>query len=92
MSNEQQYQEVKRRVRRIAEFYQHLGVYIVVNLGLAAINLISSPEDIWFVYPLIGWGIGVAAHGLKVFMTDGWSRSWEERKIRELMERESGIG
>jgi len=92
MSNEQQYQEVKRRVRRIAEFYQHLGVYIVVNLGLAAINLISSPEDIWFVSPLIGWGIGVAAHGLKVFMTDGWSRSWEERKIRELMERESGIG
>jgi len=92
MINEQQYQEAKRRVRRIAEFYQHLGVYIVVNIGLVAINLISNPEDIWFVYPLIGWGIGVAAHGLKVFMTDGWSRSWEERKIREMMERESRIG
>lgn len=92
MNREQQYQEVKRRVRQIAEFYRHLGAYIVVNAGLAVINLISNPDDIWFVYPLLGWGIGVAAHGLKVFMTEGWSRSWEERKIRELMEKESRPG
>jgi hypothetical protein len=89
MVNQQQFQEAKRRVRRIAGFYQHLIVYVLVNIGLALINLTSEPDEIWFLYPLLGWGIGVAAHGLKVFLAEGWARSWEEKKIRELMEKES---
>lgn len=92
MNHAQQYEEAKRRVRRIAEFYQHLAIYVIVNAGLAVLNLLSNPADIWFVYPLIGWGIGLTAHALKVLMADGWSKSWEERKIRELLERESRIG
>ena len=29
---------------------------------MATLNLTSDPEVIWFVYPLIGWGIGIIAH------------------------------
>lgn len=87
MMNPQQYQEAKRRVQQMSAFYQHLVVYILVNAGLAILNLMSG-DDIWFIYPLLGWGIGVAAHGLHVFLTEGWAKSWEERKIRELLEKE----
>ena len=89
MIDQQRYQEVKQRVKQISGFFQHLIVYVLVNAGLAAINLLSDPGEIWFVYPLLGWGIGVAAHGLNVFLAEGWTRSWEEKKIRELLDKES---
>jgi hypothetical protein len=89
MMDQQRYQEVKQRVRRISGFYQHLMVYVLVNAGLAAVNWLSNPDEIWFVYPLFGWGIGVAVHGLSVFLGEGWTKTWEEKKIRELLEKES---
>lgn len=49
-------------------FFIHVVLYIVVNLGLVQINLMSEPEKIWFVWPMIGWGIGVAAHGLALYL------------------------
>jgi 2TM domain len=49
-------------------FYIHLGVYLLVNAGLIAINLNRTPDHWWFQWPLLGWGIGVLAHGLAVFL------------------------
>jgi hypothetical protein len=45
-------------------FLIHLAAYVVVSALLAAINLWFAPETLWFVWVLLGWGIGVAAHGL----------------------------
>ena len=45
-------------------FLIHLGVYVLVVGLLAALNLYRNPGNLWFVWVLIGWGIGVAAHGL----------------------------
>jgi hypothetical protein len=39
----------------------HAGAYVLVNAVLAAINL-SSGGDLWFQWPLLGWGAGVAYH------------------------------
>lgn len=40
----------------------HAAVYLLVNLGLAALAL-SSGRD-WHAYPtLLGWGLGLAIHG-----------------------------
>jgi len=89
MVDQQQYEEIKRRVKQISQFYQHLMVYVLVNAGLAVINLMSDPGEIWFTYPLFGWGIGVALHGLSVFLAGGsWTKSWEEKKIQELLDKE----
>lgn len=54
-------------------FLVHLAVYAGVNAGLAALNLLQSPEagqarTLWFQWPLLGWGIGVAAHGLALLL------------------------
>ncbi len=40
----------------------HLFVYLAVNALLIFINLTRSPENIWFIWPLLGWGLGLAAH------------------------------
>ncbi len=89
--NEQaiKYQKAKERVEAIKGLYTHLTVYAVVNLILFSINMIVSPNGLWFFWPLMGWGIGLAMHALTVFgFGRGFAADWEERKIRELMEQE----
>ena len=65
-------QDVLRRVEKRVEqklgFYIHLAVYILVNGLLIAIDLMSSPGTYWFIWPLIGWGIGLLFHGLSIFV------------------------
>jgi len=43
-------------------FLAHLTAYVTVNAFLVFINLYTHPEYLWFVWPLFGWGIGLAFH------------------------------
>jgi hypothetical protein len=49
-------------------FLIHLGTYAVVVGALAALNLYRHPDHLWFIWVLLGWGIGVAAHGLVLLL------------------------
>ena len=49
-------------------FYVHLVAYITVNLLLVFINYSTSPQYLWFKWPLLGWGIGLLFHWLVVFV------------------------
>lgn len=42
--------------------YEHVISYIIVNAFLIFINLWTNPEYIWFIWILVGWGIGLAFH------------------------------
>jgi hypothetical protein len=80
------YQKAKKRVGEIRGFYTHLGVYVLINAMLLLINITTSPDVLWFYWPLLGWGIGVALHALRVFGAGRWfGADWEEKKIDELM-------
>lgn len=92
MTEEERYRAAKKRVEEIKGFYSHLFIYFIVNLALFFINLATAPGKWWFYWPLIGWGIGIFAHGFSVFATSGrFGREWEERKIKEIMEKEKDI-
>jgi len=60
-------------------FLIHLGVYVLVVGLLAALNLYRNPGNIWFIWVLLGWGIGVAAHGLAILLQRSGRR--EERSF-----------
>ena len=69
MLNEQDaLRSVGKRVDEKLGFYIHLATYILVNGLLIAIDLMTSPGTYWFIWPLIGWGIGVLVHGLSIFV------------------------
>ena len=65
-------EEYKRAYRKLliererTAFIVHAIVYAVVNSVLIAANLLIVPEEIWFQYPLIFWGIGVTGHYFEV--------------------------
>jgi len=56
-------------VRPRKGFYIHLAAFVVVNALLLVINLLASPEHLWFQWPLIGWGLGILLHaGLMIYL------------------------
>lgn len=87
--NEERYFKAKKRVEEIKGFYGNLTAYIIVNIGFLVINLLTSPNQLWFYWPMIGWGIGVVIHGMKVFNYMPFlGKDWEEQKIKEFMDKE----
>jgi len=57
----------RRRAGAKLGFYVHAAIFAIVNLALYAINAELTPARAWHVWPLMGWGIGLAFHGLGVF-------------------------
>lgn len=88
-SEESNYLKAQKKIEDIKGFYGNLSSYVVIITGLAILNLTTSPEHLWFMYPAIGWGIGVVIHGVSVFNYMPFlSKDWEERKMKELMDKE----
>ncbi|WP_276977627.1 2TM domain-containing protein [Flavobacterium filum] len=79
------YARAKERVERIKGFYGNLISYCVVIPVLIIVNLNTSKFQ-WFWFPMLGWGMGVLFHGLETF---GYGKTWEERKIQEILEKEA---
>ncbi|MEL1254340.1 histidine kinase [Flavobacterium sp. DGU38] len=80
------YFRAKKRVEELKGFYANVISYCCVIPFLIFINLRFSPGFQWFWFSAIGWGFGVVMHAFKVF---GYSSDWEERKIREILEKEN---
>lgn len=68
-------------------FYVHAAVYVLVNILLIVINLVFVPGFLWFVFPLVGWGIGLTMHYLfAVRFERRQTRDWQakvEQRARE---------
>lgn len=88
---------IRRRVHRLAEFYRHALIYVIIIGMLWVLNAIMIQYNgrvttwtSWFaIWPTLGWGIGLITHGITVLPVWGFfSQDWEDRKVKELMERE----
>ncbi|MDG3581566.1 MULTISPECIES: 2TM domain-containing protein [Galbibacter] len=84
------YLRAKERVEAMKKFYNNLTSYIIVNIFLFIINYWTNGLSYaWFLWVTCWWGLGLLFHAAKVF---GWnpafSKEWEERKIKEFMEKE----
>lgn len=59
----------------------HAAVYLAVNLLLAILS--ASAGRHWAVYPALGWGLGLAVHGVVVFLVTGGGGLYERMLSRE---------
>jgi signal transduction histidine kinase len=76
-------ERARRRAAAEVGFYVHLMSYLGVVAFLALINLLTTRYP-WFVWPALGWGIGLFAHYMAVF----GSRLVRQRYFEPAVERE----
>lgn len=85
-------EEFKRFLsQRRQGFRQQVITYVLVIGFLAAINLFTSPDFFWFVFPALGWGMGLAFGASNMLQTEGeevekeydkWLEKQQERRSR----------
>ena len=65
-------------------FLGHLVAFVVITAGLAAVNLWLTPQTLWFIWVLMGWGIAVATHDVALLLrkTRRRDRIFIDRKAR----------
>ena len=73
----------RKRAKAEVGFYTHLMSYLGVIALLALINLMTTRYP-WFIWPALGWGIGLFSHYMAVF----GSRVVRERYLEPAVERE----
>ena len=79
----------RRRVNQKMGFYIHAAVYVLVNLGLAVINFATGGKA-WHLWPLAGWGLGLAIHGFATFASlngDGLRERMLNDEVETLRQR-----
>ena len=97
--NNIKYLNAKKRVKQVKGFYIHALVFVLVNAFIIMMKVINGQHvagepqiKISRFLTIIIWGIGLFAHGLSVFLPNFiLGKNWEEKKIRELMERNRNL-
>lgn len=79
------YDIAHKRAKKKVEFRSHLASYIVIIGFLFAINIFTNvgPGSLWAIWPALGWGLGLAFHGLEAYGVIA-----DKDKEKEMIERE----
>ncbi len=80
-----QTQDLDRIARKRAAakmgWYIHAFVFLAINLLLAVLSASSGRH--WVVFPFFGWGLGLAIHGIVVFVLTGGAGLHDKLVARE---------
>ena len=88
MTTDEAWEEARRHVRRKRIFYTVLGIWIALSLMWFAIDMLDDSSSVWFYWPMLGTGIGVAVTGLVLLGLGGlFGADWERREIDKYVRR-----
>lgn len=62
-------------------WFMHASIYLIVNAFLVALSLWHGRA--WAAFPLLGWGLGLAVHGVAVWFAGAGSALRESLVDRE---------
>lgn len=91
MEEDEKVARVRERVRKIKNFYSSVLTFVWVNILLLVINLVTNPHHLWFYWVTLIWGIVLAIQAFNLFtIRDRFlGTEWEEKKTRELLDKEN---
>lgn len=87
----EQLDEARRHVRRKRIFYTVLAIWSALSLMWFAIDMLDGGSSLWFYWPMLGTGIGVAITGIVLLGIGGlFGADWERREIEKYLRRRGG--
>ncbi len=72
MNNQELLRIAQKRAKAKLGFYIHATVYVLVTVLQVGINSFTTPDVMWSIFPALGWGVGLTAHYLGVFILADW--------------------
>jgi 2TM domain len=72
-----------KRVKAKRDFKNHAAIYVIVNGMLVGIWAFSGMGSFWPIWPLLGWGIGLAFNAWAVY----FERPITEAEIQSEIEK-----
>ncbi len=87
MSEERLYERAQRNVKNRKHFLRHVFAWVIMSVFFILLNL-STSDYFWAIFPILGWGIGVAFHGIQVF-SDEWENVEIEKEFERLRRKDS---
>ncbi len=94
-TEDQRREEATQYVQQLRVFYIHASVFAVGMVIIFVVNLATNVAAgitgewwaWWSAWVLLGWGLGVAIHGLVVRMSRPKSSTstWEQRQIDKIL-------
>ncbi len=76
-----------KRIKEKRDFTTHVVTYLVVNGLLVGIWAVTGAGYFWPVWPIMGWGIGLALHAWATFVGE---RPISEAEIQREIDRRDG--
>ena len=73
-----------RRILRRRTFWLHAAIYAATNVALVVVWILVGGGHPWFLYPILGWGILLAAHAGVAFLLASPQDIVLEREQRRL--------
>jgi len=74
----------RRKVRSLKRLYRHMSVYSIMGVFFFLLNVVTSPFEMWFFFPLLPWGVIVAIHYILVI------RRASRRKLSQISRAKQG--
>ena len=74
----------KKAAKEKVDFIRHLIVYVAVIVVLIIINNVTYSGYQWWIWPALGWGIGVFFHGMGIFVFSKGSATTEQMVEKEM--------
>ncbi|GAB3899565.1 2TM domain-containing protein [Kibdelosporangium lantanae] len=75
----------RKRLEERRGFVPHLIIYVLINVGLVAIWVTTSPDAFfWPVFPLVFWGAGVVMHAWNAFFSRPITEADVDREVERL--------
>ena len=83
---EEYYKEAKKLVQKKKGFYGNFISWFIMSIFFFVLNMTMNTHFHWWIFPVLGWGIGVAYQYVETFGIFN-SKNWEKREIEKEMSR-----
>lgn len=90
MTREELYRQARKRVKKKRSFRGHFTTFAVMSVFLFVLNMVTSPEYLWFLWAVGGWAISIIFHYFDAYGYPGQRDETEEieREMVRLEDRE----
>jgi 2TM domain len=83
-------EEAQRYVRRKRIFFTVLAIWIALSLMWFLIDMRDDSSSVWFYWPMLGTGVGVAITGIVLLGVGGlFGADWERREVDKYLRRKA---